>query len=200
MPIKTKPPYVIILAGPNGAGKSTTAPMLLRDTLAVQEFVNADAIARGLSAFAPDKVSLQAGRIMLKRLKELSTKRVSFAFETTLASRIFAPWLTTVQSAGYRSHLVFLALPSPLFAAERVAARVRLGGHDIPGEVITRRYHTGLYNLFQLYIPIVSSWKIYDNSLSDFPAAIAESVGDGKINIINTEIYQLLKELYGHGR
>ena len=94
-------PQIIILAGPNGAGKSTTAPLLLRDTFAVDEFVNADAIAYGLCAFAPETAALEAGKIMLKRLRELAAKRVSFAFETTLATRAFAPWLAKLSRTGY---------------------------------------------------------------------------------------------------
>lgn len=191
-------PYVIILAGPNGAGKSTTAPALLRDTLAVEEFVNADAIAFGLSAFAPDKAALQAGRIMLERLDALSKKRVNFAFETTLASRSFVPWLNALQKTGYKSHLLFLSLPNERAAIERVAARVSLGGHDIPESVIIRRFHAGLSNLFQRYMPIVSSWEIYDNSLSS-PILIAESMQNRKVDIRNTEKFDRLRKRYAHG-
>ena len=85
-------PSVVILAGPNGAGKSTAAPELLQGELSVNEFVNADVIARGLSAFDPDRAAIAAGRVMLARLDELAHQRESFAFETTLASRSFAPW------------------------------------------------------------------------------------------------------------
>ncbi|MDL2286093.1 zeta toxin family protein [Desulfococcaceae bacterium OttesenSCG-928-F15] len=105
-------PHVIIIAGPNGAGKSTTAPILLRDTLAVDEFVNADTLAQGLSAFSPEKVAVQAGRIMLERLDELARKRASFAFETTLASRTFAPWLESLQAEGYKP--IFFFCPCPV--------------------------------------------------------------------------------------
>ena len=84
-------PSIIVIGGPNGAGKSTTAPALLKGVLGVTEFVNADAIAQGLSAFEPEKVALTAGKIMLTRLKELAAQRQNFAFETTLASRTFAP-------------------------------------------------------------------------------------------------------------
>src|ERR1044071_7909514 len=94
-------PTVVILAGPNGAGKSTVAPALLRGALAVHEFVNADVIARGLSAFDPESVAIAAGRIMIARLRELARQRASFAFETTLASRSFAPWLRGLSSDGY---------------------------------------------------------------------------------------------------
>jgi predicted ABC-type ATPase len=87
-------PSVVVLAGPNGAGKSTAAPALLQGALAVNEFVNADVIARGLSAFDPAAVAIAAGRVMLGRLRELAGQRASFAFETTLASRTFAPCRT----------------------------------------------------------------------------------------------------------
>jgi predicted ABC-type ATPase len=119
---------VIVLAGPNGAGKSTAAPYLLRGALGVTEFVNADVIAQGLSAFAPEAVAVAAGRIMLARLRELASKRVSFAFETTLASRSFAPWLASVVAGGYSFHLLYLWLPSADLAVSRVADRVRFGG------------------------------------------------------------------------
>lgn len=157
-------PQIVMLAGPNGAGKSTCAPELLRGTLGVTEFVNADTIAQGLSAFDSQSVALYAGRIMLRRLQELAQQRTSFAFETTLASRTFAPWLTELIASGYRFHLVFLWLPSADFAVDRVADRVRMGGHDVPEPTIRRRYESGLRNFFTLYRPIVTSWRMYDNS------------------------------------
>src|SRR5581483_6211202 len=101
-------PLVVVVAGPNGAGKTTTSAELLRGPLAVAEFVNADTIASGLSAFHPESVALTAGRIMLARLRELATARTDFAFETTLSGRNFAPWLQSLGAEGYRSHLVFL--------------------------------------------------------------------------------------------
>lgn len=93
-------PLVVVIAGPNGAGKSTTAPSLLRDALQVSEFVNADAIAGGLSAFRPDSVAIPAGRAMLVRIQKLAEANVNFAFETTLASRTFIPWLARLKQRG----------------------------------------------------------------------------------------------------
>ena len=102
-------PEVIVIAGPNGAGNSTLAPALLRDTLNVLEYVNADTIAEGLSAFAPVDASFDAGRVMLGRLRGLAEERKSFAFETTLASRFYAAWLKELkESADYRASVVFL--------------------------------------------------------------------------------------------
>ena len=116
-------PSVIILAGPNGAGKSTAASSLLQGTLGVDEFVNADDIARELSPGDVDRVAIAAGRVMLTRLRQLAGKRVSFAFETTLASRSFAPWIEDLRRDGYSVHILFLWLPSAEFAIERVAHR-----------------------------------------------------------------------------
>lgn len=190
-------PQVIILAGPNGAGKSTTAPFLLRDTFSVNEFVNADAIAYGLCAFAPETVALEAGKIMLKRLRELAAKRVNFAFETTLATRSFAPWLAGLTRAGYRTHLIFLSLPSPKSAIERVAMRVRLGGHSIDEAVVRRRFAAGLKNLFTLYMPVVSSWMLYDNSRPSVPRVIASGYGDN-IRVQSESEYENLKREFAH--
>ena len=98
MSVKRSSRHVVVLAGPNGAGKTTIAPSLLRDSLGVEEFVNADTLAQGLSGFAPDRAAFAAGRIMLARLHELAEQGATFAFETTLASRSFAPWLTRLKA------------------------------------------------------------------------------------------------------
>jgi len=151
-------PRVVIVAGPNGAGKSTVAPMLLREALQVDEFVNADAIARGLSAYEPDKVAMPAGRLMLERLKTLADSGQSFAFETTLASRSFAPWLKRLGAKGYESTVVFLWLPTPEQAIWRVQLRASSGGHSVSAAVVRRRYFAGIRNFVQLYVPIVDEW------------------------------------------
>jgi hypothetical protein len=101
-------PSITVLAGPNGAGKSTLALDLLPQLLDPRHFVNADDIAREQSPARPDSAALAAGRSMLKRLGELAIGRKSFAFETTLASRHFAPWLEELIASGYSFHLIFL--------------------------------------------------------------------------------------------
>jgi len=156
-------PRIVVLAGRNGAGKSTSAQRVLRGALQVDEFVNADVIARGLSQFDAASVAIEAGRVMLKRLRELAAKRATFAFETTLASRSFAHWIRELQVAGYKFHLVHLLLPSSDIAVARVQERVRHGGHDIPADVIRRRYVRGLSNMFELYLPLADSRKIVHN-------------------------------------
>jgi predicted ABC-type ATPase len=168
-----KQPQVVILGGPNGAGKSTTAPQLLVGTLGVPEFVNADVIAQGLSGFSPEQVAIRAGRILLGRIHELADNRASFAFETTLASRSFAPLIVRLKQAGYSFRLCFLWLPNPEMAVDRVAERVRLGGHSVPAETIRRRYFSGIANFFELYQPLADEWSIFDNSVDAGPRRIA---------------------------
>lgn len=176
MPAKRRP-AVVVLAGPNGAGKSTTAPKLLKGTLAVTEFVNPDVIAQGLSGFSPERVAMAAGRIMLNRLRDLARQRATFAFETTLASRSFAPWLAALRAMGYRVHIVFLWLASANLAVKRVADRVTFGGHNVPEEDVRRRYEKGLRNFFNLYQPLASTWRIYDNSKPVGPRLVARGRG-----------------------
>jgi predicted ABC-type ATPase len=170
-------PKIVIIAGPNGAGKSTIAPRVLRGPLAVDEFVNADAIALGLSAFKPETVALQAGRIMLARIKELATQRKNFALETTLASKTFAPLVRQLTNTGYEFHLVFVWLTSQEEAIARVEARVRAGGHSIPVETIRRRYNAGIRNFFELYRPISASWQVFNNSADSTLDMIARGRG-----------------------
>lgn len=142
---------IVIIGGPNGAGKTTASQFLVPQNLKIGEFVNADEIARGLSPFRPEHTALLAGRLMLERMRELIKSRQSFAFETTKAD-------------GWRVTLVYLWLPSPQAALDRVAWRVLEGGHNIPSDVVVRRYWAGLSNMRRLYLPLADVAVIYDNS------------------------------------
>ena len=184
----TSRPSVVILAGPNGAGESTAAPALLQGALAVSEFVNADVIARGLSPRDPDLAAIAAGRMMLSRLRELAAQRTNFAFETTLASRSHAPWLRQLGASIYEIHLVFLWLSSAELAIERVADRVRNGGHNIPEGVVRRRYAAGIRNLFDLYQPVATSWVLY-NSSGPQPTLVAEGLESQPEQVYDTAVW-----------
>lgn len=187
-------PHVVVIAGPNGAGKSTAAPGLLRDLLGVAEYVNADLIAQGLSAFDTESVAFQAGRVMLERLKWLAGQRRSFAFETTLATRSYRPWLATLQNGGFAMDLVFLWLPSPQMAIARVAERVKLGGHDVADGVIRRRYHRGFDNFFRLYRPAADRWWFLDNSGPEGPRLVASGVKDSADDVNDDTTWTTLLE------
>lgn len=188
-------PTVIIIGGPNGAGKSTVAAPLLQDIFHVDHFVNADTIARGLSAFQPAEQAFAAGRVMLERLHELAGERQSFAFETTLSSRSFAPWLSTLRASGYATYLLYIWVSSSDTAVERVAHRVASGGHDVPADVIRRRYDRSLRNLFELYIPLADHWYVYDNSSTQQPGLIAHGQRGDELIVIDARMWREMQEV-----
>jgi predicted ABC-type ATPase len=186
-------PEIFVIGGPNGAGKSTTARAMLPAFVGCVEFVNADDIARGLSAFRPESVAFAAGRLMLKRLNELARQQVDFAFETTLASRSFAPWLRQRQESGFEVNLIYLWLASPDLAIGRVAQRAESGGHDVAEKDIRRRYEKGRLNFIELYAPLADTWEVYDNS--GFEPYLVAFGGRGELpTILEVENWKRIKE------
>lgn len=163
----------MIIAGPNGAGKTTFAQEFLPGEAGCAHFVNADLIAAGLSPFTPELAAVRAARIMLDQIHEHARKGEGFAFETTLSGRIYMQLIPRWQAQGYVVKLFFLHLPSPEMAIARVRQRVAAGGHNVPEEVIRRRFHAGLRNFRQEYQPLVDEWVLYDNS-GDEPIRLDE--------------------------
>jgi len=162
-------PKVYIIAGPNGAGKTTFATKFLPKYIECMEFVNADLIAGALSPFSPDRAAFRAGRLMLEQIQLLAERNRDFGFETTLAGKRYV-WI----------HSIDIAL-------ERIAARVKMGGHNVPEDIVRRRYQNGLSNFSKLYRPLTDFWAIYDNS-TDTPHLIAYKEHD-KLAIIDHEIF-----------
>lgn len=179
-----------IIAGCNGAGKTTASFTILPEILDCKEFVNADEIAKGLSPFQPEKVAFEAGRIMLKRIDELFEENENFAFETTLATKIYKQKIISARELGYNVTLLFFWLKNTELAKERVKTRVKEGGHNIPEEVIERRYYRGINNLFEIYLPMVDQALIFDNS-EGRPIIIAEKNDNGIMVIENARFTEL---------
>ncbi|MCR5779564.1 MAG: zeta toxin family protein [Bacteroidaceae bacterium] len=187
--------HLYIIAGCNGAGKTTASFTVLPEMLHCREFVNADEIAKGLSPFNPEGVAIQAGRLMIDRMIHLLKEGETFAFETTLATRSYVNLIQRAQRRGYFVTLLFFSLATPEQAVARVAKRVSLGGHNIPQDVILRRYDAGLQNFFQLYTPIADYWTLYDNS--DIPGEkIAYGWKDERISIVDDAKYERFYNLY----
>jgi predicted ABC-type ATPase len=181
-------PNLYIIAGCNGAGKTTASYTVLPELLDCREFVNADNIAAGLSPFNPESVALEAGRIMLQRINELLKSGVDFAFETTLATRSYVPFIKMAQQNGYKVTLLYFWLSSPLMAIDRVAERVSRGGHHIPDDVVKRRYYRGINNLLNLYTPVCDNWMVIDNR-NMYPEVIGQSSDELGEVILNTDIW-----------
>lgn len=182
-----------IIAGCNGAGKTTASYTILPEILDCREFVNADEIARGLSPFNPNGMAIEAGKLMLKRIRELLNREESFAIETTLATRSYINLVHQAQNKRYKVTLVFFWLHTPELALQRIAERVKNGGHDIPSPTARRRYIAGIDNLFKLYAPEVDCWMIYDNS--DNPrVAIAQGGRYATTEILNESLFSEIKK------
>lgn len=155
---------LFIISGCNGAGKTTASYTVLPEILDCKEFVNADEIARGLSPFNPESVAIEAGRLMLQRIEDLLAKDETFSIETTLATKSYISLVRRAQAKGYRVSVLFFWLKTPELAIQRVAERVQKGGHNIPEDIIRRRYVAGISNLFRMYMQVVDYWSIHDNS------------------------------------
>jgi len=183
-------PSVVVLGGPNGAGKSTAAPRLLRGALRVDEFVNADTLAQGLSAFRPEAAAIEAARVMLKRFGELADAGRSFACESTLASVTLVSHLLEWRSVGYRIHVVYLWLPSVELALARVKLRVKGGGHDVPADTVRRRFERGRANFFERYLPIADRWRLYDAAPAGGPRLIATGQRSGHRRILDRDLWE----------
>jgi predicted ABC-type ATPase len=184
-----------IIAGCNGSGKTTASNTLLPEFLNCKEFVNADAIAAGLSPFSPDAVSLEAGKIMLGRISQLIGTNTNFAIETTLSGKVYIHIINNCRSAGYEIVLIYFWLNSPELAIERVKLRVKRGGHDIPKHVIYRRYKRGIVNFFKTYQALSDYWLVFDNSHSK-PELVAEGNNLIDFSVSNNEIWASLTSVF----
>jgi predicted ABC-type ATPase len=154
---------IFILAGPNGAGKTTFAREYLPVEGQCLTFVNADLIALGLSPFRPEQAALRAGRLMLEMIAQHVQRGESFAFESTLAGKSFAKSILIWRGQGYMVTIYFLALPTVEHALERVAVRVQQGGHDVPEDVVRRRFAASRRNFEEIYKSLVDRWFLLDN-------------------------------------
>ena len=196
-PIENKNLYII--AGCNGAGKTTASFTILPEILNCKEFVNADEIARGLSPFQPEKVSIEAGKIMLKRIDELLQNNKTFAFETTLASKSYKSKIEAAKSNGYNVTLLFFWLQTIDLAKQRVKTRVLLGGHNVEDDVIGRRYVNGIKNLFDIYISLADNVLIVDNS-EIIHQIIAKKTKKTDMQIIDNLKFNIIRQCYENKR
>ena len=184
-------PDLYIIAGCNGAGKTTASYTILPEMLNCREFVNADSIATGLSPFSPESAAFAAGRIMLQRIHQLIDEKTDFGFETTLATRSYVPLIKHARKMGFEITILFFWLETPELAIQRVAERVSKGGHNIPTEVIKRRFYRGVQNLFKLYMPVVDNWIVIDNK-NISPLIIATGGNTKETMIKNSEIWNTI--------
>lgn len=189
-------PQFIIIGGGNGSGKSTSAAFVLPGVI---PYINADEIAKGLPEIEGENKDVRASRILINAMDEYEDRRDDFAIETTLASRSLAPRIRRLQAAGYQFRLLFFWLDSPELNIQRVAERVRSGGHHIPEDVICRRYTAGLKNFFSFYMPLADTWDAYDNSIKGQLKLVAEGRQDTIDVLALPQSWDRMKEIADNG-
>ena len=185
-------PNLYIIAGCKGAGKTTASYTILPKILQCKEFINADEIARGISPFQPEKAAIAAGRIMLQRIDELLYLKVDFAIETTLTTKSYIKMIGVAKRSGYNIKLAYLWLNNVDLAIARVKARVKDGGHNIPEDVIRRRYKKSIFNLINYFIGLCDYWLVFDNSGESF-TFVADGDNIKGPSIYNNKIWELIK-------
>jgi predicted ABC-type ATPase len=185
---------IVILGGPNGAGKTTAARVLLPEFFRLHEFLNADEIAREISPNDVEGAAFAAGRRMIERMRDSVAGGRSFGFETTCSGKSYLPLLERCKGNGWRITLIYLWLRSPQDAIDRVARRVRKGGHSIPADTIIRRLHVGLNNMRNLYLPLANTAAIYDNG-GERRVLIAEKESGLPLMILDAERWSRMEEM-----
>lgn len=186
-------PRLYILSGCNGSGKTTASYTLLPEMLECTQFVNSDEFAKSLSPFNPAEASVVAGRYMLMRINYLMDRREDFSIETTLATRSLVGIITNAKELGYTVTILYFWVSSPELALQRVHKRVSEGGHNIPENVLRRRYEMGLRYFFETYAPICDRWLLADNSATPF-RIVAEGSSQGTF-IRDEEKYKTIRSI-----
>lgn len=184
-----------IISGCNGAGKTTTSFTLLPELLDCKNFVNADSIAYGLSPLNPSIADFQAGKLMIKRIKQLIKLRKTFAIETTLTTLSYKEMIKDAKNNNYKIILLFIWLDDFKLAVNRVKERSIKGGHSVPVNIIKRRYYRGIYNLFDKFIDLSDNWYIFDNS-DVSPVLVASGGINISKHINNEKVFYRINNLY----
>lgn len=179
---------VFIIAGSNGSGKTTFANKFLPDYVKCPNFVNADLIAQGLSPFSPTNAAMKAGKLVLEQIHEYVRMQVDFAFESTLAGKLYVNLLKQLKAKAYKIHIFFLWIPNPELAIARIKDRVAEGGHHVPSEDVRRRFDRSIYNFIKLYRPLSDKWMFFNNA-GIKPSLIAKK-NNGGIDIVDEELFE----------
>jgi predicted ABC-type ATPase len=188
-------PKIYVIAGPNGAGKTTFAREFLPRYADCKKFINADLIAQGISPFSPETMAFRAGRLMLEEIEAYAKRRETFGFETTLSGSGHIALLERLKKSGYEVHFFYLWVRTVSLALDRVRSRVLQGGHDVPEDVVRRRFDRSIRNFLLRYRLLADSWMLFDNK-SSTPTIVAFQE-EGTTHIINQVLYERLLARYG---
>lgn len=185
--MKTK--RLFIIAGANGTGKTTLASEFLKEYSI--EFLNADEIAKTIDSRDFRRVRIEAGKVFLKKLKDLIKQEASFAIESTLAGTYLIKFIKNLKNKGYKIDIIYFFLDNPKACINRIKIRVKRGGHTVPREDVIRRFYRSKNNFWNKYRKIVDEWTMFYNGLEKgIPVATGQ---ENYVEIINDELFELFK-------
>jgi predicted ABC-type ATPase len=168
-------PTFWLIAGPNGAGKTTFAFKRLKAVSGSVHFVNLDEIARGLSPLEPKAAERDAARVALARAAQFISAGETFSMETTLSGAAHLGLARRAKAAGMAFNLMYFSVRDPAICLERIARRVAEGGHDVPREMVMRRFDRSFRRLKEI-IPLANLWRVYE-ATGPQPALALEGSG-----------------------
>ncbi|MGP9818416.1 AAA family ATPase [Salinarimonas sp. NSM] len=160
-----------LIAGANGVGKTTYAFRHIRAVSGSTAFVNLDEIARGLSPLDVEAGRVAASRVALARIAEFMAARRTFSLETTLAGRTHLRTIDAARGVGMEVAILYFAVARVETSLERIARRVRQGGHDVPEADARRRFVRSLAS-FEAYAARADQWSVFD--ANGQPTIVAE--------------------------
>jgi len=183
---------IIIVGGANGVGKTTFAYQF-RDEYKI-DYLGADEIAAGIDKdHESQNIELKAGKIFFKKLDEYLESGRSVILESTLSGAGLAKRLEIFKENGFSTHFLYVFLDEVNLCKNRVAARVKKGGHNVPEKDIERRYFRSFTNFKKIYLPLADTWQIIYNGFKR-PIEIAYGKNDF-ITIIDEELYTTFTDI-----
>jgi predicted ABC-type ATPase len=158
-------PMMYVFAGNNGSGKSTIRNLIV-DRLGISVNIDPDALARGIDSVHPESRKVTAGKEAIKLARECIRNGRDFSIETTLAGGNAIRLMRDAKINGFEVTMFYVGLGDYHLNIERVAVRVKNGGHHIPSEDIKRRHDTSIQNLLS-QLQLIEHLIVIDNSQSE---------------------------------
>jgi predicted ABC-type ATPase len=173
-------PQMFLIAGINGTGKSTFFHRHIASKITGVEFVNADEMEKKRWPDEIGKHSYKAQKLAVDRREELLKEGKSFATETVFSHPSKLDLIKNAQAMGFEVRFIFINLRNTQLAIDRVARRVRAGGHDVPEEKIKSRHPKTLDNAKEA-ISLADYSVVYDNSALNSQHKLVMQLEKGRV-------------------
>jgi predicted ABC-type ATPase len=180
--------WMWIVAGPNGAGKSTFANSLLAGRAGRKLLkLNADERTLSLHKQHPDAaltdLNLRAAREIDAEVAASIDSGRSFLVETVLSTAKYRVAVQKAKAKRFKIGLLYVSLHPPELSPERIAVRVKKGGHAVDRTKAIER-HARSHVQLRWFAAKADVLAVYDNSTTDEPPLlIASRNGDQPLKV-----------------